>query len=85
MLFRSMVEKNPLTPFGKQVKHRLINLDKTNGWLVEEVKKRVDTKFDSSFMAKILNGKVENSAKKELINEILSEEEARQNAAESLG
>lgn len=75
-----MSEKNPLTPFGKEVKHRLIDLNKTNGWLVEEVKKKCQTKFDSSFMAKILNGKVENSAKKELINQILTEEEERQHA-----
>ena len=80
-----MVEKLPLTPFGKEVKHRLINIGKTNGWLVEEVRKRVDTKFDSSFMAKILNGKVKNSAKEKIINEILTEEEAKQNGTITMG
>ena len=75
-----MVEKNPLTPFGREVKHRLIDIGKTNGWLVEEVRKRSNTKFDSSFMAKILNGKVKNSTKEGIINEVLAEEEKRQNA-----
>ena len=74
-----MQERNPLTPFGKEVKHRLIDLGKTNGWLVSEVKERSGSeKFDTSFMSKILNGKVKNSSYSDLIRTILHEEENRQ-------
>lgn len=48
--------QNPLTPFGKEIKHRLVDLDKQNAWLIEEVKKRTGLYFDSSYLAKIMNG-----------------------------
>lgn len=80
-----MVEKNPLTPYGREVKHRLIDIDKTPGWLVHQVKEQGHRKFDSSFLAKILNGKVQQSGYTKTINEILEKEEARQNAANKLG
>lgn len=45
------------TDFGKTVKHRLIDIDQSQGWLVEEVKKKTGLYFDSSYLQKILNGK----------------------------
>ena len=73
-----MVEKKPLTPYGREVKHRLIDVGRTPGWLVFQVKERGHQKFDSSFLAKILNGKVQQSGYANLINQILTEEEAKQ-------
>ena len=73
-----MQRKNPLTPYGKEVKHRLIELDRTNGWLIEEVNKRREPKIDTSFMSKVLNGKVKNSRMTVIIDQILHEEEERQ-------
>ena len=45
------------TDYGKAIKHRLVDIDKTQGWLVEEVKKKTGLFFDSSYLQKILNGK----------------------------
>lgn len=73
-----MAQKNPLTPFGKEVKHRLIDIEKTNGWLVSEIKKSGHENFDTSFLSKILTGKVKQSAYTDLINKILLEEEGRE-------
>ena len=73
-----MQHRNPLTPYGKEVKHKLIELDRTNGWLIEEVNKRREPKIDTSFMAKVLNGKVRNSRITVIIDQILAEEEELQ-------
>lgn len=45
-----------LCPFGKQVKHRLIDLEKPDNWLINEVKKDTNLYFDTSYYAKILSG-----------------------------
>ena len=55
------------TDFGKTVKHRLIDIDQSQGWLVEEVKKKTGLYFDSSYLQKILNGK---SSAPKLVNAI---------------
>lgn len=73
-----MQNKNPLTPYGKEVKHRLIELDRTNGWLVSEVNKVREPRIDTSFMSKVLNGKVKNSRLKTIIDTVLTQEEERQ-------
>lgn len=45
--------------FGKAVKIRLIELDKTQDWLIEQVKEKTgDLSFDSSWLHKILVGKL---------------------------
>lgn len=72
------MQKNQLCAFGKNVKHRLIDLDKTNGWLIDEIKRRSDGYMDTSFMAKLMSGKVTSKPKENLINQILQEEEERQ-------
>lgn len=44
--------------FGKQVKIRLIELDKTQEWLIEQVKEKTGDFFDSSYLHRILSGKL---------------------------
>lgn len=44
--------------FGKQVRIRLIELDKTQEWLIEQVKERTGDFFDSSYLHRILSGKL---------------------------
>lgn len=72
------------TDFGKAVKIRLIELEQTQEWLIEQVKERTGGFFDSSYLHRILSGKLaaENGingkpGKAEVIREILglSEEE----------
>lgn len=42
--------------FGKAVKIRLMELDKTQDWLCEGVRNRTGLYFDSSYLWKVLNG-----------------------------
>lgn len=58
-----------LSDFGIEVKIRLLNLNKTQNWLIEEVKKDTGLYFDDSYLHKILIGvksseKIVNSIKK---------------------
>lgn len=51
-----MQEMTPLTPFGREIKHRLIDLNKRSAWLIEEVKNKTGLYFDSSYLYKIMIG-----------------------------
>ncbi len=42
--------------FKKKVKYRLIDLEKSQVWLIEQVKEKTGLFFDSGYLAKILNG-----------------------------
>ena len=42
--------------FGKRVKIRLVELDKTQAWLVKEVRARTGMYFDDGYLWKILSG-----------------------------
>lgn len=46
------------TEFGKTVKKRLIDLNKPQTWLIEEVKRDTGLYFDNSYMYKIATGKI---------------------------
>ena len=68
--------------FGKAVKIRLIELDKTQEWLIEQVKERTGDYFDSSYLHRLLTGKLpgstgrgEKPGKADVIREILGMEE----------
>ena len=67
--------------FGKAVKIRLIELEKTHEWLIEQVKERTGDYFDSSFLHRILSGKLpaesgrgDKPGKAQVIREILGME-----------
>ena len=72
-----------LSDFGKAVKIRLIEMDKTQAWLIEQVRERSgDTFFDSSWLHRILSGKLPGNrgcngkpGKAQLIREILGMED----------
>ena len=42
--------------FGKAVKIRLVELDKTQAWLIEQVKEKTGLYFDDSYLWKVLAG-----------------------------
>lgn len=45
------------TDFGKRVKKKLIDMDKRQNWLIEEVQKKTDGMFlDVSYFQKIMRG-----------------------------
>lgn len=47
-----------VSDFGKQVKIRLIELGQTQAWLIEQVKEQTGDFFDSSYLQRILSGKL---------------------------
>lgn len=44
--------------FGKAVKIRLIEMEQTQDWLIEQVRERTGDYFDSSYLYRILSGKL---------------------------
>ena len=44
--------------FGKAVKIRLIELEKTQDWLIERVKERTGDYFDSSYLYRLMTGRL---------------------------
>lgn len=46
------------TDFGKAVKIRLVELDKNQEWLIEQVKERTGDFFDSSYLHRLMTGKL---------------------------
>lgn len=67
-----------VSDFGKAVKIRLIELDKNQEWLIEQVKERTGDFFDSSYLHRLLSGKTpgetgrgDKPGKAEVIREIL--------------
>ena len=65
------MRKNNLCDFGKAVKFRLIDLDKTQEWLIAEVKKETDQYIDSSCLYKIMTGQITNSNLTPVIKKVL--------------
>ena len=45
-----------LTEFGRRVKTRLIELDKNQSWLVEQVKAKTGLYFDNPYLCRVLSG-----------------------------
>lgn len=63
--------KNKLTDLGKKIKCALVERDATQDWLISEVKARTGLYFDSSYLNKIMTGKIENAKILVAIDEIL--------------
>lgn len=47
-----------LTPFGKEIKKRLVDLDQSQGWLISQVSAKTGLYFDRSYLHKIMAGKL---------------------------
>lgn len=61
-----------MTEYGKKIKIRLIELEKNQTWLIEEVKKETGLYFDDSYLYKIIHGKVATPSVVGAINKILN-------------
>lgn len=71
------------TDFGKEIKIRLVELEKEQSWLIERVKEETGDYFDSSYLYRIMNGKLPSErgrngkpGKADVIREILGLEKA---------
>ena len=70
------------TDFGKAVKIRLVELEQTQEWLIQQVREKTGDYFDSSFLHRLLTGKLDGDkgwngkpGKAEVIREILGMKE----------
>lgn len=66
-----MLSNPKRTDFGKEVKKKLVDLDRNQTWLIEEVRKRTGLYFDSSYLCKILNGTLKTAGITKAICEVL--------------
>lgn len=60
------------TDFGKAIKKRLIDMDKSQEWLIAKVRDRTGLYFDSSYLYKIQTGKLATPSICGAIREILA-------------
>ena len=50
------MSKKVRCPFGKEIEKRLVDMDKSKKWLVDEVRKDTQKFFDAGYLQKILTG-----------------------------
>lgn len=60
-----------LTPYGKEVKKRLIDLGRNQTWLIEQVKSATGQYCDSSLLYKLSTGRLNVPKIKAAVNQIL--------------
>lgn len=53
------MKNTTLTDFGKEIKKRLIDMDKSQKWLIEQVSAETGLYFDRSYIHKIMTGKLD--------------------------
>lgn len=65
------MENAVLTPFGKAVKKRLVDMGRTQTWLIKQVRGVTGLYFDRSYMYKIQTGQLATPKIIHAIQEIL--------------
>jgi len=60
-----------VTAYGKQIKKRLVDLDQSQAWLIQEVIKKTGRFMDSGYLYKIMTGERKAPTIVTAINEIL--------------
>ncbi len=58
--------------FKLAVKHRLVDLDKTQAWLAREIVAKTGLYMDSTYLSKIISGKAKSARITAAIREILN-------------
>ena len=67
-----------ITEFGKEIKRKLIDLEKNQAWLIERVKENTGLYFDDSYLHKIMTGKLSTPKIMSAINGILALQSSEQ-------
>ena len=57
--------------FGKEIKKRLVDIDKTQDWLIDQVANKTGLYFDGSYLHKVMTGKLNTPRIVQAIKEIL--------------
>lgn len=60
-----------ITDYGKKIKGKLVELNETQDWLVAKVSRETGLYFDTSYLHKVMVGKLETPKIVSAINEIL--------------
>ena len=68
------------TEFGKNIAKRLIDIERPNTWLIEQVRKKTGLYFDSSYLNKIQRGTLATPKVVAAIRETLDLPEVRPSA-----
>lgn len=66
------MSKKQLCAFGKEIKKQLVDIDESQEWLIQKVKEDTGLFFDSSYLYKILTGKLATPSIVSSIRKILS-------------
>lgn len=69
-----------VTEYGKQIKKRLIDIDQSQAWLIEEVKAFTGLYFDRSYLNKIMTGAKRTPSIITAINKILELDSEQESA-----
>jgi hypothetical protein len=70
-----------LTAFGKDISKRLIDLNKPQTWLIEEVRSKTGLYFDDSYMYKIKTGQLSTPKIVQAIRDILEIQDCNQDTS----
>ena len=65
------MEVGNFTSFGKEIKKRLVDLNRNQNWLIGEVAAATGLYFDNSYLYKIMTGKLSTPSITTAIMEIL--------------
>lgn len=66
--------KRPMTEYGIEIKMQLLKKNKTQAWLIDEVKKILPNKYlDNSNLYKIMTGEIKSPEIQAAINNVLSD------------
>lgn len=63
------------TAYGKEIAKRLIDIEKSQRWLIEQVKDKTGLYFDGSYLYRLRMGEIHNPRFVQAINGILGIEE----------
>lgn len=75
------METAALTPFGKSIKKRLVDMNHTQAWLIEQVAGSTGLYFDRSYMYKIQTGQLATPKIVQAIRDILDLPDQKQDSA----
>lgn len=59
------------TPFGKEIKKRLVDLERKQAWLIDQVAEKTGLYFDGSYLHKVMTGQLKSPKIVQAIREIL--------------
>lgn len=75
------MQNGGITAFGKDIKKRLVDIEQTQAWLIEQVGERTGLYFDRSYMHKIQTGQLASPKIVQAIRDILDLPERDKNVS----